>query len=291
MLERNGVSISDCNTIDRRLPRKTGQLVARELGGRPLLRYGRMEQLTDFHMGSDRVHYVTPTPYAPSDASQWLALPRLTESRIGVGLIDPLKLGDRPVLGPRWVWLGGGIEYVLPEGFPPEAAALPRPLDLGTTQSYDELAPSVPVFISYAHQDDRFRAALVEHLALLQHQGAVEVFHDRSIAAGAEWTNQIDQWLEQASIVVLLISASFIASQYCYQREMRRSLERHDRGDASVLPVIVRPCDWQDAPFSHLQVLPRDGKPVSLWADQDAAWVDVLEGIRMAIATLRRQPR
>jgi hypothetical protein len=77
-----------------------------------------------------------------------------------------------------------------------------------------------------------------------------------------------------------------MASNYCYDIEMERAIERHNEGMARVIPIILRPCDWQGSPFSKLQVLPKEGKPVTLWVDRDLAFLDVVQGIRRAVESL-----
>ena len=116
----------------------------------------------------------------------------------------------------------------------------------------------------------------------------ISSWHDRLIGAGHEWKDQISKNLEQADIIVLLVSVNFIASDYCYDIEMTRALERHEAGEARVIPVIVRDVDWSDAPFRKLQALPRNGKAVKQWPDRDAAWRNVVEGIKAAATDVRR---
>jgi hypothetical protein len=102
-----------------------------------------------------------------------------------------------------------------------------------------------------------------------------------------EWKDEISQHLETAHLILLLISADFLASDYCYDIEMRRALERNERGEAAVIPIILRKVDnWESAPFSKLQCLPKDGKPITSWTDRDEAWADVARGIRLAIRRL-----
>ena len=146
----------------------------------------------------------------------------------------------------------------------------------------------VEVFISYSHRDDEFRAQLETHLALLKRSGAVKTWHDRRIGAGQEWSNEISEHLESADLILLLISADFLASDYCYDIEMKQALKRHEAGLAAVIPIIVRKVDnWESAPFSKLQVLPKDGKAITTWPDRDEAWSDVARGIRLAVDRLR----
>jgi hypothetical protein len=139
------------------------------------------------------------------------------------------------------------------------------------------------LFYSYAHEDELFREELEKHLHLLRRQGLIAPWHYRKIIAGAEWGKEIDEHLETASIILLLISSDFLASDYCYDIEMRRALERQKQSDAHIIAIILRPCEWQEAPFAHLQVLPHNGKPVATWESQDAAFLNVTQGIRQVI--------
>jgi tetratricopeptide (TPR) repeat protein len=149
------------------------------------------------------------------------------------------------------------------------------------------------IFISYAHRDEPFLKELEEHLALLQNQRVITTWHDRDISAGAEWEREIDTHLNTAHIILLLISASFLASKYCYSTEMKRAIERHKAGEACVIPVILRPVDWKGAPFGRLQALPTKAQPITSWSDRDEAFFDVAKGIRDAIEKLmiRSEPR
>jgi TIR domain len=144
----------------------------------------------------------------------------------------------------------------------------------------------IKLFISYSHKDEEFQEQLQEQLSALKRQGLVDAWHDRGIAPGQEWEGTINENLEAARIVLLLISASFIASPYCYDKEMARAMEKHEQGEAHVIPVIVRYTDWEWAPFAKLQALPKAAKPVSSWPDRDKAWLNVAQGIRKAVEEL-----
>jgi len=111
------------------------------------------------------------------------------------------------------------------------------------------------------------------------------MWHDRKISAGLEWENEIDTYLQKAHIILLLISPDFLASQYCFSIEMKQAIERHERGEARVIPIILRPVYWQGAPFGKLEVLPTDAKPVTgaYWHNQDEAFFSVAEGIRKVV--------
>jgi len=141
----------------------------------------------------------------------------------------------------------------------------------------------VEVFCSYAHADEIWRQKLETHLSLLRRQGLVSLWHDLLIRPGTDWAEAISNHLETASVILLLVSADFLASDYCYSVEMQRALERQEAGEARVVPILVRPVDWTGAPFAHLQPLPIDAKPISSWPDEDRALADVAAGIRRVI--------
>lgn len=115
-----GVPIAPRGTLDQPLLPKNGPDVSAELGGRYLLRYVLPYQVGWFTNGSLRPHWVTPTPYAPEDTVSYLYLPNPMQQRVFVMLLNPSRI-DRPIQGPRWIDLGQGIEYLLPQGFPGEA--------------------------------------------------------------------------------------------------------------------------------------------------------------------------
>ena len=138
------------------------------------------------------------------------------------------------------------------------------------------------VFFSYAHEDEELRDKLETHLALLKRQGVIATWHDRRIGPGDAFADEIDAALETSDIVLLLVSADFLASDYCHDIEMRRALERHEQGLAHVIPVILRPCDWHSSEFGHLNAVPRDGKPITKHATLDEGFVQVAEAIRSA---------
>ena len=145
----------------------------------------------------------------------------------------------------------------------------------------------IPVFFSYSRKDEQLRDELATHLSLLIREGIISEWYDQQILAGEEWANEINKNLDRARIILLLVSADFLASDYCYGKEMMRAMKRHEEGSAIVIPVIFRPCDWQSSPFGKLQALPRDGKPVTTWADRDEAFFNIAKGIRLACEELK----
>ena len=120
-------------------------------------------------------------------------------------------------------------------------------------------------------------------LILYERQGAIVKWHDRMIHPGEEFEERIDERLHQARIILLLVSPHFIESKYCYNVEMKEALRRHESREATVIPIIVRPCPWQDAPFGHLLALPEDGRAVTLWENRDEACLSVAEGVMRVV--------
>lgn len=136
------------------------------------------------------------------------------------------------------------------------------------------------IFISYAHEDQRLLGSLSKHLFQLEREGLIHPWHDRCLQAGQDWAGQIDRNLESADIILLLVSASFLASRYCNDIEMKRALERHERDEARVIPVILRPSDWSGSEFARLQALPEGAKAVTEWSNRDRAYLSIAAGIR-----------
>jgi hypothetical protein len=154
--------------------------------------------------------------------------------------------------------------------------------------------PLVPLnlFYSYSHKDSRLRDQLQTHLSLLKRQGLIDEWHDRMIGPGDEWEDSIDEHLTTADVVLLLVSADFLASDYCYEREMKTALERHEQGKTRVLPIILRAVDWHSppSPIRNLQALPGEGRPVVDFPKRDRAWLEVTNGIRKTVTELLREP-
>ncbi len=149
------------------------------------------------------------------------------------------------------------------------------------------------LFYSYAHEDKQLLDKLKNALTPLEREGLIRGWHDRQIGAGIEWKNSIDQNLERAQIILLLVSPDFVASDYCYDNELKRAIEKHESGETRVIPIILRPVDWITAPFGKLQALPLDGKPVTKWTNRDEAFTNITTGIRDVvkemIGTLKRE--
>jgi len=145
---------------------------------------------------------------------------------------------------------------------------------------------TIEVFISYSHKDQAFREELEIHLSNLKRQNIISSWYDGNIAPGSELEPQIIDHLMSAQIILLLISADFIHSDFCYSIEMKQAIDRHNAREARVIPIVLRPTDWQGAPFDTLKMLPTDAKAITKWRRRDDAFADIVQGIRASIHEL-----
>lgn len=220
-----------------------------------------------------------PWPGEPQEAAQALPAARVASNTTAAGR-------DTSITAPSDVAVEVIHEKVVPPGPTGQGSLAPS---IASKYPGRELSGrKAKLFISYSHRDDRYREQLVTHLAGLRRQGVIADWHDRKIVPGQEWRDAIDQNLDAADCVLLLVSPDFLASDYCYSVEMQRTLEKHREGRVLVIPVIVRPADWQHTPLADLQALPKDAKPVVEWPRRDRAWLSVTEGLRRALAPLQR---
>lgn len=143
----------------------------------------------------------------------------------------------------------------------------------------DALKQEIKLFYCYSHEDEDLRNELEVHISSLKRHYNLTHWHDRKILPGIDWRRAIDQHLATSNLVLLLISPYFMASDYCYGEEMQRALELHRAGIVHVIPIILRPTHWENTPFSALQMLPTDAKPVTSWPNYDMAFHDIVQGI------------
>ena len=148
------------------------------------------------------------------------------------------------------------------------------------------MAERINVFLAYAHEDEKLLERLKRHLSPLIRPGLIDVWYDRVINAGEEWQQEIKERLDNAHLILLLVSPNFVSSDYCYRVEMRRAIERHERGEARVIPIILRPVIWQSTPFGKLQALPKDAKPVTKWPSHDDGFFDIVSSLKQVIENL-----
>jgi hypothetical protein len=148
----------------------------------------------------------------------------------------------------------------------------------------------IKLFYCYAHEDKSFLDELEKHLSNLKRQYHITTWQDQVILPGENWEQEIHSQLQTADLILLLVSPDFMASDYCYSKEMTIALERERNGMCRVIPVILRHIDWIDSPFSHLQKLPADDRPITSWSNRDEAFWDVAVGIRAVVKNLLLKP-
>ena len=134
------------------------------------------------------------------------------------------------------------------------------------------MSATLQIFIAYSRKDTNFLDELRMHFTPLERSGKVKIWYDGKIEPGVVWETAIKDNLHSADVILLLVSADAIASDYFYEQEMSNALTRHNSGDARVVPLILRPCAWQETPLGELQALPRDGLAVTEWPNRDAAY-------------------
>ncbi|MDT5268275.1 MAG: hypothetical protein QOH49_461 [Acidobacteriota bacterium] len=145
----------------------------------------------------------------------------------------------------------------------------------------------VKVFYSYTRSDEEMLIELDEHLSEFKGEAQVEIFWDRDIEPGREWHTEIKDELRAADAVLLLVSPDFLASRYCRQIELPAALDLHDCELASAIPLVLRPCAWQETVLGRLQAIPSGGKPITEWAERDDAWAEAARAINSVINRIR----
>lgn len=138
-------------------------------------------------------------------------------------------------------------------------------------------------FISYSHRDEKALGRLHTHLAMLRRENLITTWYDREILAGDEIEREVSSNLRDSDLFLALVSPDFLDSNYCYQREMENALKRHEEGTLRIIPIILEPCDWTASPLAKLKALPKDGKPISTWTNENVAYLDVATELRRLI--------
>ena len=142
---------------------------------------------------------------------------------------------------------------------------------------------SVEIFCSYSHKDQAIRKKFDPIVEGLKNHQLVQIWHDGQIVAGSDWEKEINQHLESADIITFLVSADFLASNFCRTKEMVRAMQRQSEGAVVIVPIIARPCDWEEEEFHRFQVLPKAGKPITTFKNMDLAWTDISKSLKMTI--------
>lgn len=148
----------------------------------------------------------------------------------------------------------------------------------------------IELFISYAQKDDELLSQLETHLGGLKQRNVINTWHRRKVGAGDEVIKKVDENLKKADVILLLVSADFLASDYCFGKELEDAMKRHDRKESKVVPILLRRvAGWKKTPFGKLQAFPRNGRPLTLWRNEDEAFADVVNSIEGVIDELHAQ--
>lgn len=153
------------------------------------------------------------------------------------------------------------------------------------------MSKPVEIFIAYSRKDTTLLDEFRVHLKPLERAGKVQIWYDGEIEPGAVWEEAIKKHLHNSHIILLLVSANAIASDYFYDKEVSDALERHRQGKASVVPMIMRPCTWDATPLAELQAIPKNGKPVTSWNDRDEAYSDAAKSLWNMVNNIERLQR
>ncbi|WP_204152250.1 GUN4 domain-containing protein [Leptolyngbya sp. CCY15150] len=150
------------------------------------------------------------------------------------------------------------------------------------------MSDTIEVFISYSKQDKALRDGLLSHLRPLEGAGII-TWHDRQILPGTQWDAEIKARLNAADIILLLISADFLDTDYCTQVEIPAALRRHKAGEAIVMPVILRSCAWRFTPLAPIQAYPEKAKPIVSWDHIDEAYTNVVDSVDLAATKIKER--
>ena len=154
-----------------------------------------------------------------------------------------------------------------------------------------EYSDTPRIFISYSHKNESLKDEFRSMIAPLERAGAWKVWDDRYLLPGDEWNTEILKQLSEANVIVLLLTKEFFNSNYIYNIELTRAVERHEAGKALLIGVVVSPCLWEETPLSRVQLLPKDGAPVEINPNWDEVWKAVAKKIKEAIAARAERGR
>jgi hypothetical protein len=135
-------------------------------------------------------------------------------------------------------------------------------------------------FISYSHIDERILERLHVHMAVLKRDGKIASWYDKEILAGGDLNTDISSALSDSDIFLAIVSPDYLNSQYCYEKEFQEALKMQERGQIIIVPIIAEPCDWKSSPFGSMKAVPKDGKPVSEWTNENVAYLNIVDELR-----------
>lgn len=146
-------------------------------------------------------------------------------------------------------------------------------------------------FYSYSHQDRESRKKLSDYLAPLRQKNKIVEWYDRDIEPGTNWNNEINDKINSADLIFFLISAEFLASEYSFSVEVELAFNRLKNKGVKIVPILIKPCLWDQSRFSELQIIPRDAKPISSWTSPEDAYYQVAEEVKNLINAILANPQ
>ena len=135
-------------------------------------------------------------------------------------------------------------------------------------------------FISYSHHDEHYLERLKIHLTPMRREKRITDWADKDIYAGSDLDSSISDELENSDLFIALISPDYLASNYCYEKEFDKAMAMQEAGRLTIVPVILQPCEWKITPFGKMKALPKDGKAVSEWTNENNAYLDISNEMR-----------
>lgn len=136
------------------------------------------------------------------------------------------------------------------------------------------------IFISYSHVDEAVLERLHTHMAILKRDGKIVSWYDKNILAGDDLDSSIKDALNDSNIFLAIISPDYLNSNYCYEKEFKVALEMQNSGEILIIPIIAEPCDWKSSPFGKMKAIPKDGKPIKEWTNQNNAFLNIIDELR-----------
>lgn len=147
------------------------------------------------------------------------------------------------------------------------------------------------VFISYCHADKKFMTEIERELAPLVRNDKIEIWHDKKMLVGSHIDRAIDSEIDSADILIFILSRDFLASEYCVSEELKKGIARASKGEACLIGVVARPCNWKDVFPSRMLALPENARAISTWPNRDEAWTSIGKGLSERIADLQSRPK
>ena len=149
----------------------------------------------------------------------------------------------------------------------------------------------VKVFLSYSHRDSAYKEQLCKHLIQLKRNEIIETWTDNLIKPGQLWEEEISKQMENANVFILLISVDFLNSYYCFEKELNVALQKHHDHKAIVIPILIKPCDWENSMISKLQALPGNGRYISRVRDKNQVYLDIVHAIQHLIEDFSQEDK